>query len=160
MCVWGYNTLPGALVVLNRLVGDRVGCIIWNKVYFALKVVRYTFSLGGHKKLLKLYYLLKWSVHDIRIIEFLRPICEVVRKGMSFHYTNPFLSYCVLNVILSKNMYKGPLSVAWQAFVVSHVAPSGVKITYLILLLRSSRVTHSLLCNIDYVSSLANIKHE
>lgn len=84
----------------------------------------------------------------------------IVRKGMSFHYTNPFLSYCVLNVILSKNMYKGPLSVAWQAFVVSHVAPSGVKITYLILLLRSSHVTHSLLCNIDYASSLANIKHE
>lgn len=79
---------------------------------------------------------------------------------MSFHYTNPFLSYCVLNVILSKNMYKGPLSVAWQAFVASHVAPSGVKITYLILLLRSSRVTHSLLCIIDYISSLVNIKHE
>lgn len=99
-------------------------------------------------------------MHYIRIIEFLRPICEVVRKGMSFHYTNPFLSYCVFNVILSKNMFKGPLSVAWQAFVVSHVAPSGVKITYLILLLRSSHVTHSLLCNIDYTSSLANIKHE
>lgn len=101
------------------------------------------------------------ALYYIRIIEFLRPICEVVRKGMSFHYTNPFLSYCVLNVILSKNMYNGPLSVAWQAFVVSHVAPSGVKITYLILLLRSSRVTHSLLCNIDYIFlCLANYIHE